>query len=267
MDTCHPAAIDDPAATFYLDAFAQLEGAGIPFLLGGAFAFARYSELHRDTKDLDLFVRPTDVPNALAVFDKAGYRTELTFPHWLGKVHHGPHFIDIIFSSGNGIARVDDLWFERAVEDEVLGHRVCLSPPEEMIWSKAFIQERERFDGADVLHLFRTLGPKLEWEHLLVRFGDNWPVLLSHIVLFRYVYPNRRHNVPDWIVEELMGRFAELPDKPNVRVCRGTLLSREQYLPDLALFGYEDARIEPHGPLTAEEAEIWTAAIGKSSGH
>jgi len=44
-------------------------------------------------------------------------------------------------------------------------------------------------------------------------------------------------------------------------VCFGTLLSREQYLPDLERFGYEDARVQPHGPLTPSEAEIWTAAI------
>ena len=41
-----------------------------------------------------------------------------------------------------------------------------LCPPEEMIWSKAFVQERERFDGADVLHVFRTLGRTLSWDRL-----------------------------------------------------------------------------------------------------
>ena len=74
----------------------------------------------------------------------------MPFPHWLGKIHRGEHFMDMIFSSGNGVARVDDLWFEHAPKTNVLGVIVRLSPVEEMIWSKAFIQERERFDGADV---------------------------------------------------------------------------------------------------------------------
>ena len=56
-----------------------------------------------------------------------------------------------------------------------------LSPPEEMIWSKAFVQERERYDGADVIHLLRELGPTLDWPRLLMRFGDRWRVLLSFI--------------------------------------------------------------------------------------
>ena len=31
-----------------------------------------------------------------------------------------------------------------------------LIPAEEMIWSKAFIMERERYDGADVAHILRA---------------------------------------------------------------------------------------------------------------
>lgn len=261
MDTCHSAAIDDEASAFYSDALELIASAGIPFLVGGAFAYSRYAGIHRETKDLDLFILPSDMPRTLALFDRAGYRTELTFPHWLGKVHRHPHFIDLIFSSGNGVTRVDEIWFERSIEHEVLGRRLRLCPPEEIIWSKAFIQERERFDGADVLHLIRAVGPTLDWEHLLTRFGEHWPVLLSHIVLFRFVYPNLRHLVPDWLVDDLIVRFADMQPETQSYICRGTLLSREQYLADLERFGYEDARVQPHGPLTPSEAEIWTAAI------
>lgn len=260
MET-HTATIGDPTTSFYVASLARLTAANIPFLVGGAFAYSRYSGIHRDTKDLDVFLRPSDVPRTLALFDHAGYQTEVPFPHWLAKIRCDDRFMDLIFSSGNGVARVDDQWFDNAVKHDVLGLQVCLCPPEEMIWSKAFIQERERFDGADVLHLLRELGPTLEWQRLLLRFGDNWPVLLSHIVLFRYVYPNRRQAVPDWVVDELTRRFVELPAKPNVKVCRGTLLSREQYLHDIDTLGYEDARVEPHGLMTPDEAEIWTAAI------
>ena len=63
-------------------------------------------------------------------------------------------------------------------------------PVEEMIWSKAFLMERERFDGADVLHLMRARQKEINWPRLLSRFGEHWRVLLSHLVLFPYVYPN-----------------------------------------------------------------------------
>jgi DNA polymerase IIIc chi subunit len=49
------------------------------------------------------------------------------------------------------------------------------------------------------------------------------------------------------------------------RICRGTLTSRAQYLADLELWGYEDARLAPHGTMSEEDASIWTAAIDASA--
>jgi hypothetical protein len=260
MQTCTTPSSDSSAAAFYLDVLTRLAAEGVPFLIGGAFALTRYSSIHRDTKDLDIFMRPADARRALRLMRDAGYKTELVFPHWLGKIQGNGHFIDVIFSSGNGIARVDDAWFEHAVADEVLGVDVQLCPPEEMIWSKAFIQERERFDGADVLHLFHALGERLDWSRLLARFDSHWPVLFSHVVLFRYVYPDRHDRIPDWVVSELAARFAS--DRPSpAHVCHGTLLSREQYLWDLDRLGYDDARLRPRGTMTRDEIDIWTKAI------
>ena len=93
-----------------------------------------------------------------------GYRTELTDPRWLAKAYGGEDFIDVIFSSGNAIARVDDVWFERAMTAKIFGLTVQLCPPEETIWSKAFVMERERYDGADITHLLRAYGHRLDWE-------------------------------------------------------------------------------------------------------
>jgi hypothetical protein len=266
MQTCSSRLADSPAAAFYLDVLTRLDAAGVPFLIGGAFALTRYTSIHRDTKDLDVFTRPGDAPRALEVMADAGYRTDFTFPHWLGKVLGHDSFIDIIFSSGNGVARVDDVWFEHATEGQLLGLDVKLCPPEEMIWSKAFIQERERFDGADVAHLLLAVGPSLDWHRLLARFGDHWPVLFGHLVMFRYIYPDQRDQIPEWITSELSARFAQQRPEPT-HVCRGTLLSREQYLWDLERLRYEDARLRPRGTMTRGEIDVWTGAIGKPESH
>src|SRR6185295_2012910 len=138
---------------FYREAMQALENAGVPFLVGGAYAFARYTGIERYTKDFDIFVLPADFERALDAFAGQGWQAERSFPHWLGKTFRGDDFVDVIFSSGNGVARVDDLWFENAVEGKVLDLPVKLVPAEEMIWSKSFIMERERFDGADVAHV------------------------------------------------------------------------------------------------------------------
>ncbi len=98
-------------------------------------------------------MRPEDVGRCSRRSRAPGYRTESRFPHWLGKAHSGDDFVDIIFSSGNGVATVDDDWFAHAVGRGVLGLAVQLCPVEETIWSKAFVMERERYDGADVAHI------------------------------------------------------------------------------------------------------------------
>jgi hypothetical protein len=134
--------------TVYCQAMTALADAGVDYLVGGAYAFERYTGIARHTKDFDVFVHPRDVDAALSALSAAGYRTELTFPHWLGKAVIGDEFVDVIFGAGNGVAVVDDEWFAHAVSDEVLGLPARLCPAEEMIWSKAFIMERERYDGA-----------------------------------------------------------------------------------------------------------------------
>ena len=109
----------------------------------------------------------------------AGYETELVFSHWLAKIRSPEGFIDVIFSSGNGVATVDDGWFEHATRGRVLGVPVKIAPAEETIWSKAFVMERERYDGADVAHLILAHGERLDWKRLLARFGPHWRVLLA----------------------------------------------------------------------------------------
>ena len=254
--------IGDRASSFYVEALKHLVRANIPFLVGGQYALACYVHVSRRTKDLDLFVRPTDFARVLQLFACVGYAIDFPFPHWLGKVRSGRQYIDVIFSSGNGIARVDDLWFAYAQECDVLGLRLPVCPPEETIWSKAFVQERERFDGADVLHLFHKCGRSLDWERLLSRFGSHWRVLLGHVVMFGFVYPDARDIIPAWVVDTLVKRFdAEWPE-PDNRVCNGTLLSRAQYLHDIEYLGYKDARARPGGRMTRQEIDAWTAAIG-----
>src|ERR1051325_7599105 len=155
-------AIEESTIRFYQDALGRLDKEGVPYLVGGAYAFARYTGIERHTKDFDIFIRRADYPRAAEVLRKGGYESELTFPHWLGKAFKGDDFIDLIFSAGNGVAEVDEVWFEHQVPETVLGMSVGLIPAEEMIWSKGLIMERERFDGADVAHVIKAIGHKLD---------------------------------------------------------------------------------------------------------
>jgi hypothetical protein len=251
----------DPRASFYIDALRLLETSAVPFVVGGAFAHSRYTGRDRETKDLDVMLRPEDVPRALAAFTDAGYYVEVPFPHWLAKVRRNDQYIDVVFSSGNSVVRIDDQWFTYATPAEVMGIPVSLCPAEELLWSSAFVQERERYDGAAVLHLLHAQALFFDWPRVVERFGEHWPVLLSFLVLFRFVYPDRREDVPNDVVDELVGRLSRQQPEPDNHLCFGTLLSRQQYLFDIEQLGYIDVRLHPHGTMTAEQAEIWTRAI------
>ena len=241
---------------FYRHVLERMNAEGVRFLVGGAYALEHYTGISRRTKDIDLFVHPDEVHDALRLLEGAGYETEVTSPIWLGKARCGDDFVDVIFSSGNGIAEVDDDWFTHAEEGQVLGIRVKLCPAEEMIWSKSWVMERERYDGADVAHLIRARGPRMDWHRLLARFGLHWRVLLAHLVLFGFVYPGERAAVPEWVMRELLGRLdEELGAPPSAqRLCLGTLLSRYQYQIDLGSWGYGDGRVRPNGRLTRRQA-------------
>jgi hypothetical protein len=245
------------AAGFYRHCLDVLAAGGIPFLVGGAYALAHQTGVRRFTKDIDIFILPADCARALAALAAAGYETEVTDPVWLAKARSGDDFVDVVFSSGNGVARVDAGWLEHGEEAEVLGAHVKLCPPEETIWSKAFIMERERYDGADVAHLLHACGRRLDWRRLLARFDRDWPVLLSHLVLFDYVYPDERAAVPRWVRRELLERLqarAADPPRPGRRRCRGPLLSKVQYAVDLECWGYRAVGAPQAEPASPERA-------------
>ena len=248
---------------FYRATLELFNAEGLPFLVGGTHAYYRYTGIARETKDFDVFIRGRDYPRFEDAVARAGYKTELKFPHWLGKIYKDDAFIDLIFSGGNGEAAVDDEWFEHSVEGRIFGVPVRLAAPEEMIWSKSYVMERERYDGGDVMHLMLRTGKRLDWQRLLQRFGDHWRLLLMQIVKFGFVYPSERFRIPREVTEELLARFnAELNDRSHPRkVTYGTLTSRAQYLVDVNEWGFEDARLAPHGTLTEEQVHHWTEAI------
>ena len=250
---------------FYRDVLTSLERAEVPVLVGGAFAFSHYTGIQRPTKDFDLFIRREHIQRALDTLADAGFHTELTFPHWLAKARSDEFLVDLIFGSGNGVAPVDDLWFEHAVQAEAVGVPVWICPAEELMWSKAFVMERERYDGADVIHILRMRGPELDWTRVVERFGDYWRILFVNLVLFGFVYPGDPAPAPRWVMDALLARLEEESSAPprGERICQGTLISREQYLVDLLDWGYADARMAPRGPMTATEIAHWTQAIAK----
>jgi len=247
-----PIAPDAKTQEFYVDALRTLDDQGIRYAVGGGYAMAHYTGIARNTKDLDIFVCESDHRRVLEVLGGRGYKTEYFYPFWIAKALSGDSFIDILYNSGNGICVVDPGWFDAGDEIELHGYATRLVPAEEQLWSKAFVQDRDRYDGADIAHLILARGKAFDWERLIGRFAGHERVLLAHLTLFGYVYPSERDCVPDHVMHRLTTIVAN--ERPgNGKICRGTNISQKGYLVDVHEFGFADARLKPHGPLTREE--------------
>ncbi len=243
---------------FYVRALEIMNASDIPYLVGGAYALRQLTGIYRDTKDLDIFIRNEDSSRTIELLGSNGFETSIAFPHWLAKAECEGHLVDIIFNSGNAISEVDEKWFEHADDGEIFGVKVKFTPPEEMIWSKGFIMERERFDGADVNHILLACADKLDWDRLLGRFGPHWRILLTHLVLFGFVYPSERDRIPERVMRELMSRLEkEMDTHDEERICRGTLISRAQYKIDVEERGFKDPRLLPAGKMTKKQIRKW----------
>ena len=140
---------------------------------------------------------------------------------------------------------------------------VNIAPPEELLWQKSFVMERERYDGADVAHILRSCAETLDWDRVMHRFEPHWRLLLTYVVLFGFIYPSERHRIPERAMTALSNRLQqETASPPSAeRLCRGTLTSRAQYLLDIGRYGYEDARLTPRGHMSPEDVVYWTWAI------
>ncbi|MBX5483761.1 MAG: nucleotidyltransferase [Myxococcaceae bacterium] len=245
-----------------------LQEAGVPFVVGGAYAYCNYTGIYRDTKDLDLFPKKEDAARALDILAADGWETERRDEVWLYKAYKGEYFVDLIFSSGNGVATVDDEWFEYATVGEAFGRKVLIAPAEEMIWSKAFICERERFDGGDVNHLIRAVGDKMDWQRLMRRFDRYWEVLFAHLILYRFSYPSDRTNIPEWVMAEMMRRTLATMKEGDWGdpICRGPLISRVNYDVDMQCWGYLNGRIWDEHERQARDERATGSGIQHSSG-
>jgi hypothetical protein len=235
------------AHSFYREALIMLNDSGASYMLGGAFALFNYTGIFRDTKDLDVFCKASEYPKILKFFADKGYRTELTDVRWLAKVFKNDYFIDIIFDTTNNICRVDDTWYQYAVKAEFEEQNVLLVAPEELIWCKIYVQNRERFDGADVNHIMLKCGKKLDWKRVLFHMEQHWHLLLSQLINFQFVYPAEFHDIiPKWLFDDLMARAHEQYDLPPPleKVCRGPIIDQTQYSIDIKQWDYKVTTIK-----------------------
>jgi hypothetical protein len=248
---------DAACAQAYVRALRALADDGVPHLLGGALAFNAYTGIWRDTKDLDVFLRPDDAPRALAALERAGFETEVVYESWLGKAWLGEVFVDLIWRNANGLFPVTGAWFENARRRFVLGDEALVLPPEELLLSKMMVGGRYRFDGADVLHVIHAAYDEIDWERLGEAAGEHVGLLLAYMHMYRWGYPGWRDRVPDEAMASFERRAREQGAKSRFGGFRALLLDIQSYRVDVEGWGYED----PHKKVLRD---IFGDAEGRS---
>jgi hypothetical protein len=231
-----------PAHAFYAEVLKILKESKFTFMVAGGFAVNAYTGLRRPTKDIDIFVKAGDYPKILNKFASLGFKTQVQDERWIAKIFKGKFYVDLIFGSSNLIAPVTDDWFKDSHTAKFFNHEVKIASVTDLIWSKVFIQNRERYDGADVAHLILLRHQEINWERLLCSMEQYWEVLLIHLLNFRFIYPSEREKIPSWVMRELLSRLEhqfELPT-PRMKVCRGRMFSIADYTQDVTELGFAD---------------------------
>ena len=161
------------AVDFYVESLRLLAESGLPFLLSGTYALSCYTGITRPTKDLDVFCKPSRRAQDPQLLPGARLSAStIEDERWIGKVWKGEHFFDVIYNMSTASIPVTDDWFREAYEVEVYGTKVRITPPTEFVLSKLFLQDRYRYDGADVAHVILKKHEEIDWRRLLARWSS-----------------------------------------------------------------------------------------------
>jgi hypothetical protein len=258
--------IPEDEREIYRRALEAVNAAQLPCVVAGAYAIYEHTGIYRKTKDLDLFFEPRYVVEAARALQAAGFVMRLEDAHWLAKATMGDYFIDLIYGMGNGVALIDNTWLDHSRPGILAACPVRIAPAEELIWHRLFISERHRHDMSDIVHLILCCGETLDWDRLVGRVGEHWPLLLSQVLMFSYVYPGYRTNVPNWVSEQLLERArAEVGiNGEDQDLTRGPLISRFSFTIDVTEWGFNSSRGELIRKVrqqpelkTIAQADVW----------
>jgi hypothetical protein len=160
-------------------AAATLRDEGVPFMLGGGLAaWARGGP--RTDHDVDFFVREEDAERALEALEAAGLRPEKPPEEWLLKAYDGEVLVDLIFRPSGG--PIDEAFFERATDLEVLGHTLLVASIDDVFTTKLLALTEQEPDFSQVLQLARALREQIDWDFVRSR-SDGSPFARAFFTL------------------------------------------------------------------------------------
>jgi hypothetical protein len=206
--------IPDDQWNVYRDAIAVARGTGLPFMLGGGFALAAYTDRWRNTKDIDFYILPRDRETFVQALTEAGfsdYYDQLPYDRgWIYRGFRDGTIVDLIWSMANRRAEATESWFERARHIEVRDEPLRLIAPEELLWCKLYVLQRDHSDWPDLMNLLHASGSELDWDRVLNHLGEeDAPLLRALLTIFGWLCPDKAAGLP----EDLKRHLRLVPEK------------------------------------------------------
>jgi Uncharacterised nucleotidyltransferase len=192
--------IDDQEWSVYGHVMTEAQRSGIDFAVGGAFALANYTGELRKTKDIDLYVEPKSRDAMIGVLKRSGlddYFERLPYDrNWIYRSARGDIIVDIIWKMANNRADVDEGWITRGPQVRARGVCFRVLPPEELLWGKLYVMQKDRCDWPDIFNILHAAGGRLDWEYLTDRLGGDTALLRGVLSAFAWLCPEKAESLP-----------------------------------------------------------------------
>lgn len=231
--------------SIYKRVISEAHKRGVRFAIGGGLAAMTYAGQWRDTKDIDLYILKRDRDELIDIVTSSGlqdyYDQKPYDRNWIYRSYRHDIIVDIIWAMANQRAQVDEAWLE-GPEIETGGERFSLLRPEEMLWSKLYILQRDRCDWPDALSMLYTVGSDLDWRCVLARVSEDRPLLNALLSVFAWLCPDRARAVPSWLWDEIRIETSDAENCQEAAKLRAPLLdSRPWFTPTVGDIRHEQS--------------------------
>ncbi len=156
----------------------------------------------RQSKDLDLYIKPDEKDRLIALLGELGYSDyydQLAYDRgWIYRAASPAGIVDVIWQMANRRAAVDEFWISRGPLAKLGWETVRLIPIEEMIWNRLYVLQKDRCDWPDILNLIDVGQAAIDWGYLAGRLGDDLPLLRAVLEVYCWLRPGAL-RLPEWL--------------------------------------------------------------------
>jgi hypothetical protein len=230
--------ISDEQWEFYKEVIHAVRDSGEPFALGGGFAWAAFTGVFRNGKDIDLFILPESREKLIQAISKIGltdyFEKEGYDRKWIYRGTRDGWIADLIWDMANYRANLDPDWVTLGPKVIIRGEHVRVLPIEELIWNKLYILQRPRCDWTDILNLIYLNVESIDWGRMIKKLAPDAHLLGGALNVFQWMCPGRAKLIPSYVWQMVGLLTPDINGEPDYIKHRVDLLdSRPWFIPAL----------------------------------